>query len=435
MSLILITGFFFVLSDYDVLNPVFILSALMTFSVFLATLSQSRWNLYMSIDASLVVLAMVGSFGVSGLWAHKKLSIANEVKNFNYKNINAPFWRILIAAAIMVIMLAFQYHEVYSASLLYGNKAGLINFSEMIRVNRRAIEAGKLVFSRWYQYRLILATSITYFGIFAFFVNLLSVKRESLLATVKYLIFVPLLLPYIILSGGRGGILELMLYTLTVGTILYEKKHGFTLSARVKMIITFFACGMACFVLFLGLGFVTGKVSFGGRSPLIILAHYGGLSMPALSVILDHVQVENTLIGSHTLVGVYSNLNSLGIHLPKVIAFFPFVKFGDIDTNVYTATYRYILDYGYIGMCILFGILGLFYSATYDYIRFHMKKIYTIPLYAFIVFPLFVATNDEFFLSTLLNTAIIYKYVTFGLVYVFLTFRFSSKVNNTKGSF
>ena len=56
----------FVLTNYDILHPFCIVALLMTFSVFLAVLGMSRWNLYMSIDASMVIIGCVLSFGRIG---------------------------------------------------------------------------------------------------------------------------------------------------------------------------------------------------------------------------------------------------------------------------------------------------------------------------------------------------------------------------------
>ena len=55
--------------------------------------------------------------------------------------------------------------------------------------------------------------------------------------------------------------------------------------------ITLFACisivSTFLLLIFVSLVFFTGKVSLHGRSPFSIIAHYGGLSAPALSVYLN----------------------------------------------------------------------------------------------------------------------------------------------------
>lgn len=177
------------------------------------------------------------------------------------------------------------------------------------------------------------------------------------------------------------------------------------------------ACGVIFLSFFFALGTLSGKVSAGGRSVYEILVHYMGLSMPAFSVFLEQVRVENAYIGSTTLIGIYNNLNRLGAGLPPVKVFLPFIRFNGIDTNVYTMMARYITDYGFIGMHLIMVFIGMFYVTFYDYIRFVSKKIEWVPYYGFLPITLFFAMNDERFLSQILSTTTLYNFALFYLIF------------------
>lgn len=414
----------FVLTNYDILHPFCIVASLMTFSVFLAVLGMHRWNLYMSIDTSMVIIGCILSFGLGSIWSDwtvkKGLNLQKWVygPEIGYKIKN---WKIVCAVLLMIGMACFQYKEVYEASIIHGNTSGVFDLSGMIKTVRHAIEGNVLYYSRWYQYRFILATGIAYCSIYIFFVNVFSLQHAGILKNAKILLPVLFDFPFFILSGGRGGVLELFIFTLIVGAILYQRVNGFSLLAKKRTILLFLGCGCISFIAFLLMGMVTGKVVPGSSDSIRILIHYGGLSMPALSKLLEQTHLESNLIGSHTLVGIYNNLNSLGADLPKVRAFLPFVDFGGINTNVYSIAGRYILDYGIVGMGILMSILGIFYTTFYDFVRFKMKGTLGVAFYGLVIFPIFFFTNDDFFLSTVVNTAILYKFLSFFCIYKFLT--------------
>lgn len=419
----------FVLTNYDILHPFCIVALLMTFSVFLAILGMSRWNLYMSIDASMVIIGCVLSFGVGSIWSDWTIKRGLSLTQWIYDSeigYEIKNWKIACAVLFMIGMACFQYKEVYEASIIYGNTSGIFDLSDMIKIVRHAIEMNQLDYSRWYQYRFIFATGIAYCSIYIFFINVFSSQYVGVLKNAKILLPVLFDFPFFILSGGRGGVLELFIFTLIVGAIIYQRVNGFSLSAKKRTILIFLGCGCVSFIIFLLMGIVTGKVVPGRSDPIRILIHYGGLSLPALSKFLDQIHLENSLIGSHTLVGIYNNLNSLGAGLPKVKAFLPFVDFGGINTNVYSIAGRYILDYGFVGMVLLMSILGIFYTAFYDIVRFKMKGMIGIAFYGLVIFPIFFFTNDDFFLSTVVNTAILYKFISFFCVYEFFTLDISN---------
>ena len=52
--------------------------------------------------------------------------------------------------------------------------------------------------------------------------------------------------------------------------------------------------------------------------PFSIIAHYGGLSAPALSVYLNSTPLESPYIGLTTLWDIYSKLRVLGLSLPQI---------------------------------------------------------------------------------------------------------------------
>ena len=149
-----------------------------------------------------------------------------------------------------------------------------------------------------------------------------------------------------------------------------------------------------------------------GYGPLEILAHYAGISMPAFShFIMNYTFPETPYIGGTTLTGIYSNLISLGMQLPRPPVFLDMVMFYDITTNVYTMMRRYIADYGFVGMHLIMAILGVFYTAFYNYVRFYAKSFWIVVFYSGLMMPLFFSMNDDRFLSVILSTKTVYQMI------------------------
>lgn len=408
----------FILTEYDILNPVCIVTSLMTLSVFLATTKIERWHLYMSADASLLIISSLICFIIGGLWADWQIKQSiNGIPVAKEKCVYMISNRGLFLMSLLILILGyFQYREFYDASILLGNKSGPLDFSSMIKAIRPSIERETFRFSRWDAYRGIIAQMLVFCSTFVFFQRIVfNSKRLGLIYNLKYLAPVISYLPFFACSTGRTLPLDYILFALLVGTIIFQIKTGFTVNGKIKIIGVFICCGALFFLIFLSLGLLSGKVRIGGRPPYEIIVHYVGLSMPAFTEFLEQVRIETPYIGNTTLHGIYNNLNRLGAGLPPVKLFLPFVYFNDISTNVYTMMARYINDYGYVGMHLIMSIISMVFVVFYDYIRLISKKFDCIPYYAVLPMTLFFATNDDRFLSQVINTATLYK---FGCLYL-----------------
>ena len=101
-------------------------------------------------------------------------------------------------------------------------------------------------------------------------------------------------------------------------------------------------------------------------------------------------------------------LDFLGFDFPNVKIFLPFTEFNGINTNVYTAEWRYVKDFGITGMMAIMWLLGVFYSTFYNWLKYSETGIYGLLLYGTISYPLFLSSIDERFFLDLFGTSIIY---------------------------
>ena len=410
----------FILTEYDILNPVCIVTSLMTFSVFLATTKIERWHLYMSVDASLLIISSLLCFIFGGIWADwqikKNIHGVPTVKEKCVYSISDS--KLFLMSVIVLALAYFQYKEFYDASVMLGNSSGPFDLPSMIKTVGRAYERETFKFSRWNNYRNIIAQMMAFCSIFVFFMRSILYKGQvSVKDNIRYLLPFFAYIPFLLCNRGRMLPLHCILFMLLTGAIIFQIRTGFSLKSKIKTINVLVVSGIVFFLLFLAMGLLSGKVRIGGRSPYEILVHYVGLSMPAFSVYLEKVHLESIYIGKFTLLGIYNNLNRLGANLPPVKAYLPFVYFNDISTNVYTMMARYIHDYGLVGMHVIMSFLGIFFVAFYDYVRLISKKYENISYYGLLPMTLFFATNEEYFLTQILNTTTFYKFISLYLFF------------------
>lgn len=404
ISWICIAIFIFYIFKFDILEPSLIIVLTTGISIFFAMISMEHWNLSVGIKTWFCLIGALLSFTFSSYWSFKTIFKNKKCKINDIRNIyKVDNFKLVFSIIVMLILVYFSIKEVYELSIALGNTNG---YSNMIKVVRPEIESNTVSFSRWMSYRQLIAQVISYCYIFIFVFN--TIYNKFSVFYLKFLIPLIIYIPFLILTTGRMALLTLVIYIAVLSILLYQKKKGYSMKSKMKSIGILIVAGICFISLFLVFGSFTGKVVTDERTPLIILSHYAGLSIPALDVGLNKTFVENSYIGSTTLNGVYRILNFIGFNEVSVQLFLPFVKFDGIDTNVYTAEYRYMKDFGYIGMFAIMWILGAIYTVLYNIIKFVTNNEFLYIVYSSIIYPLFLTSIDERIFLDLIGTSIIY---------------------------
>ena len=405
LILSLVTVVCILLFNFDMMQPPVIVSTVMTLSVLLGTLNIQRWDLFVGSKTALVFLTGIFAFIAGGVFTqynYLKKSVQNYICFKNYF-ISTP---LILVFTLLVLLLAFMSGmEMYNMSVALGNHDGVMN---MIKTIRYPLERGEVEFSRWMSYRNIISMSIATVFLYLYIYQVLF-GHETRKRVLLYLLPVIAVVPFFILSTGRRSIVHFILTACVIACIFYQQKNGYNHIIRMKMLKLLGIAGIVSLLCYFSMGFLTGKVSIGGRDPFTIIAHYGGLSVPALDQFLNGVLLENQYIGQNTLMSFYGNLNTLGFHLEKGKSFLPFVQFQGTDsitTNVYTVLYRLIADWSYLGMLLVMFIFGAFLTLWYNHLKYHTSPL-SLVLYAhFAYVPFFLFIDDQF--MTMLSTQTLY---------------------------
>ncbi len=415
------TVFLLIFFRGDILRPSVLLCGTMTFSAFMAAINIDTWSLGFSVDAFLILMAALGAFILGDAFCTFKgfknsAGLAGtEIKCSTSMGRKHPYDIKLWVWVIVIIGLGFfaysSAHEIYTLSLTVGNKNGYMG---MIKALRPAIEANTVTLSRWANYRQVFALAVAAVSSYAFFYNCIHFKFKA--AYFKWLFPVAMYVPFMVLTTGRMAMMSFLIFLFVLGTIVYQKKNAYSGTSTKRIICFCIIAGAACIAFFLIMGFMTGKVATQNHTAAMILAHYAGLSLPAFDIAIHSVTVTTGDVGSTTLLGIYRILSRVGADLPEVSIFLPFVKFDGINTNVYTAEWRYLKDFGFFGMCTIMCILGMLYSFMYNIIKYGREWAFFEIFYAIIAFPLFLSSIDERFFLDLVGTAIVYEALVIWLV-------------------
>lgn len=392
--------------NFDIMQPSIVIGSIMTISSFLGVLNIQRWNLFVGSYTTIIFIGgMIAFFCGSIFTQYYCFSHADIIKKISIEEYSVSS-RIILLITLGILFLAYMSgNEMYHLSLTFGNNDGLLN---MIKTIRYPLERGEIAFSRWMRYRNLIAMSIATVFLYVFIYKIIFTNKKVKKVLI-YLLPILAVIPFFFLSTGRRSIVHFIITGCVIVNILYQQKNGYDRSTRLYMLKILGIAGLFAIICYFIMGLFTGKVQIGGRSLLIIISHYGGLSIPALDVFLNSTFLENQYIGQNTLMGIYGNLNTLGFHLEKGRAFLPFVQFtgtDNINTNVYTVMYRLIADWSLPGMIIVMFIFGAFLTLGYNYLKYHTCPTLLV-LYAYFGYiPFFLFIDDQF--MTLFATNNIY---------------------------
>ena len=419
--LTVVAAFAYVMSEYDIMHPFTVVSAVAAVSTAVAMLGIPEWNFYMGIDAALLIITSVLVFGIASIWTDAVTKNQAAVQSGSRLCISRYSMDRKYLAFLICIIFAFtclQFKATYDMVHEIGKNITLDNFMFWAR---RGMTGGKFNYARWLSYEMVILLSLSYSCLFVAISNIVnggeeSSLKEKLLSNFKYFAVPLLCMPAFFLETGRENFFNILLFTLVTVAILIEKKKGFSLQGKKSVLRVVSVIFVLFIILFLFFGFIRHRFTI--TDPLRTLILYIGSSIPGLAYFVDtHVFLESQYTGSNTLFGIYSNLATLGFTLPKPVLFLDFSYIHQsFGTNVYTMLRRYIVDYGYAGTHLIMAILGIIYTAFYNYVRFYAKSFWHIIIYGCFVSPLFLSMYDERFLMFIINTSTIYKIAVIYLI-------------------
>lgn len=417
--LFLLAVILFLKNNFDIMNPAFIFCICFSGCCGLAALYTQVWDLPMHFNTAIIIISMCVFFIVGSFLASLTGIIPTKNDSYLVKglSISTPIW--LCVVGILLVCVYLNYTNFIHVARQVTNET---EFSKMLfplvdGLAHRTIEMG-----RWNAYRLRFATGIAYISVLAVWINIMAHEYKE---TMKWACLVLLYIPFMILTGGRQRFLYLILFSLVSFFLVYRKGNAGYRNVGKEFLIIGIAV-IAFLTCFLGIGVINGKIGSNTRF-LSVLVHYAGTNISAFDVFVNEMIVPDTqYIGTTTLDPIYGFLHRRGFDVPEFFQYITlFTHFGPVTTNVYTALYRYIMDFGYLGCALVMMLLGFFYNFLYRKIYEYGMKNWMILLYSAIVFPIFLMGREERFFNEVLTFGNISFCVE--LVVLYKVFEFFSK--------
>ena len=336
-------------------------------------------------------------------------------------------WRIWIFCIILILY--FLYLNYLDFVNLATQVTKETEFNKMLKPFLDSLNLQEIQLPRWNSYRLRFVTGMAYISLIAIWINIMARHYREI---VKWSFFVVLYFPFIILTGGRQQFMYLIMFALISFFLIYRKSHNNKFSLKKEIFIISVAIGAFLFC-FLGMGLVNGKIG-ADASFMKVLAHYAGTNISAFDVYINEMVVPDTqYIGSTTFAPIYNFFYKLGFDVPHFFQYITlFTVFDPVTTNVYTAFYRYIHDFGYLGCSIIMFILGFFYTYIYRKIYYYGLKNWMILIYAAIAYPVFLMGREERFFNEILSIWNMSFIVEILILYYFFNFLNKRKLNKRK---
>lgn len=409
---------------FDVLNPSFVYSICLCGCCSLAALYTKKWDMPMHFNTALIIISMSILFLLGG-WlaeycsADRNLGITVS-QTTNYSRgfiINNPTWIIFI-----IILVYFGYLNYTDFCNLASKITNETDFHKILLPVISGLNHHEIELSRWNAYRVRFATCIAYLSIIAIWLNIMAHQYKEVF---KWLCYILLYIPLVILTGGRQQFMYLIIYAMISFFMVYRRSYN----NKDSLLKEFAIIGIACLtflICFLGIGIFNGKIG-SDSGVLKILVHYAGTNISAFDVYINEMVMPDTqYMGTTTLDNIYGFLHARGFDVPQFLQYITlFTEFGPVTTNVYTAFFRYIHDFGYMGCGLIMFLIGFFYNYIYRQIYIHKLQNWMILIYASIAYPIFLMGREERFFNEILTTSTM-SFI-FGMIMLYKFFSFMNE--------
>jgi oligosaccharide repeat unit polymerase len=400
----LFIGSFF-LFNKEILSPTFIVCGVFLISVLFACLYANKWQISISYITVIVITTVLFTFGLGELFVRRVLFRRKNISESVIPNkpIRIPLWSIIIIVLFAGALIAVNFLHIISLAEIVGYERGVSEKTIIYYVREASL---KNITSRSAYYSIVIhgqhiICALGYVFCFIFIFNAVFFRKYK--KNMRNIIPVLAIFPFIVLSGGRTGLILLVSEAMIIFALFFMQKNKWTQSAIRQISKTVLVGFITFYMLFIIAG--SFKSEAFSKKPIDAIAFYTGLSIPSLDKYLnDESRSESNYFGEETLSSFYGIIKKTGVNVPDEYIQYKhleFTRFVGVEGNVYTAIRRLLHDYGWVGMYCLMFFFGMFYSSFFIYIK--NKQTCAVILYAIVFYAAIMMSIDEQFFVTVLS--------------------------------
>lgn len=174
-----------------------------------------------------------------------------------------------------------------------------------------------------------------------------------------------------------------------------------------------------------------------GSSLIMHILGYVGGPLAGFNFYTNHQELfKSPYFGAYTFDSIYRMLNGLKFLNFKQEVISPYLPYGGTSTfsiNVYSMYFRYLADFGFIGLIVLCIFFGIFFGTLYNLCRTcksSKKMQYIVPVYASFMYPLLMSFFEDRFYSYIINEIFVIVYILIVSIILNTKLAFIKKVQD-----
>ncbi len=429
MFLIVLLFFCYALFKGEILYPPFIVVLMFTFCTVVGLSRYFDWKIsdFSGYSTFLILLGLV-SFIFAGYVAYVTAPKAIKLKSepIVRGRIEIPIIVLWIVIFLSILNNVMFYSFLNSIARSVGLSGA--SLSEIINryYNLKAYNSGMFVISGFMNILNIITNTFAILCLFVLIHNFCFrdlKKRDFLLAVIVVLDVV-----YSLLNSNRSDLLVMLAESVYLIYFFWNMRMGWSKSINFKIVSLGIRLLAVFIVLFLVLAVLLGrKGSISEMNIIDYITIYISSAIRNFDLFVESFTGTNAIFGKETFFPLNRLLyNFFGIGEYYSMA----LSFNSIDGmnigNIYTAFRRYYSDFGILGIVILPGFLGWFFSSMYNRVKAAAKKgqiSYQMILFSYLATALFyMPIEDRFFIYDLALSRIA-QYILLYILFRYIVYK------------
>lgn len=403
-------------SSKCIVSPFLVISVMFTISTGVTLCNLSNWNIHISNKTIITIIIGILSFSFGQIISNYFVIKKNNIDYCRNITITGKFVLKKPSFWSTVILALFQQIFMILFALFITKIGGGLN-SSTIENARVAL----LLYSmpNFYGQIILISRVIGMVYIYLFIRKALFSEKN-----IKDIWYLANIVPYAIieiLSTSRSGFLYLVGYTVSVFTLMYQQKYGYTLKVKKRVIKSAMIGTLIFIFLFIGLGTLTGKTQKLGIVDMVSV--YSAGSIPNLEYYIQNAEFfkipQNYF---YTLPIINSISSALGISkIDSRMLYYPnnMIPGALTPTNLYTCFTKIMIDYGFWGMSLFLLLVGFLYAYIYKRVVKFRYMGFLIVIYGYMMMPLFISSFEYGFGSFIFSPSGLYTFIYLFLIYIF----------------
>lgn len=409
----------------DIIEPTIIFLASYVLSIFCTIINIKKWGIEFSVKTFLILFIGSVEFLLVSYVIINKFKNKEIVKNENEYRISKFVTIAIICYDVIALIVLIK--NVINISAMY---EPYTNFSRTLQIYKQHTSYSKDVQLPGYvtiMIKPIIASAYIY--IFLFIKRIVTSKQKIFNSVLKNAYFLIPAVIYIIqrfAESNRGSIINFVVSSFVMYFIVFNIKNNWNEKVKISTILKLTVLGIFSLVVFYFSAQLVGRVNSKGIIDYITC--YCGGSIECFDLYIKEDYIAPDFSGQQTFGRTIRDLNKLKLINTKVIDTdtqeFKYYKDNMIG-NVYTAYYRWMSDFGVIGIILLQLIFAFTFNMFYNFIKYYKynerSRDFFIIIYSYLTYTIFMHPIESLFYLETFTISTVGVFLTITVLYFLIT--------------